>query len=38
MSDPIRVEKQDDVVVVTLDAPRGNALSRAMVKASTRVT
>ena len=36
MSDPIRVEKQDDVVVVTLDAPRGNALSRAMVKELSR--
>ncbi|MDP2340368.1 MAG: enoyl-CoA hydratase/isomerase family protein [Deltaproteobacteria bacterium] len=36
MSDPIRVEHNSDVVVVTLDAPRGNALSHAMVKDLSR--
>ncbi len=34
--EPVRVEHKDDVVVVTLDAPRGNALSRAMIKNLSR--
>lgn len=36
MTDPIRVENKDGVVVITLNGPRGNALSRAMVKDLSR--
>ncbi len=36
MTDPIRVEKNGGVIVVTLDGPRGNALSPSMIKHVSR--
>ena len=36
MTDPIRVEKKSGVIVVTLDGPRGNALSPSMIKHVSR--